>query len=130
MSEQKRRVGRPSKYKPWMNDVAIEHGKTGGTKAMIAADCGIDENTLLDWCNPNSLRFNEEFSRSVSVSTTLSKKYWEKYLSSNIENKDVSPQLFSLLMRNQHGYDSKANVQVEGGAGGGLTLNITLNGDE
>jgi len=120
--------GRPSKYDSSMDDKVIELGRQGKTVASAAVACGISLETLHDWSNPNSTRFVPSFSEALRVFRTLSREVWEQRVADGVYDKEINSQVLALLMRNQHGYDSKASVSVDGEGASKLTLNITLNG--
>jgi hypothetical protein len=68
----------PSKYKPEFNQIALDLMKEGASVIEVCAEIGINRDTLYDWTNPESPRFNEEFSDTIKTGKLKCQAWWEK----------------------------------------------------
>ena len=73
MSEEKKKMGAPTKYREEMCDKVIQGGKEGKSQAEIALDLNINESTYHDW-----KKNNPDFSKAVKESLRYSQGWWEK----------------------------------------------------
>lgn len=69
---QKRKIGRPSKYKPEFCDKVLELALEGGGWADYAAEFNIDRKTLYDWAAAHP-----EFSSALSRAKVLEQCWWQ-----------------------------------------------------
>lgn len=68
----RRKRGRPPKYRPEFCASVIEMGKTGWSKAEMAAELGISRETLYAW-----EREHPEFSDALKRAHVLAQAWWE-----------------------------------------------------
>ena len=68
----KRSVGRPSKYKPEYCEMLIKHMKNGGSFTTFAAIVEVNADTLHEW-----VKVHEDFSETKKVAVRLAEKWWE-----------------------------------------------------
>ena len=83
-------VGRPSKYDPTKNQAVIELMSQGASIVEVAGLLDIRRETIYDWINPESDRFNPEFSNTIKKGLEASQIWWEKQARTNLENKDFN----------------------------------------
>lgn len=69
----KRGPGQPTKYDPAYCDQAIEFGRLGYSREMIAAEFKVSWNTLLNWMDAH-----EEFLEAMEQAKMLEMVYFEK----------------------------------------------------
>lgn len=65
--------GRPTDYDPAFCDLVIDLGKTGASKAEMAAECGVTRQTLDNWAEAHP-----EFLDAVKEAVSWSQAWWEK----------------------------------------------------
>lgn len=68
----KRKIGRPSKYKPEFCQKVLELALDGGGWADYAAEFNIDRRTLYDWADAHP-----EFSSALSRAKVLEQCWWQ-----------------------------------------------------
>lgn len=71
-------TGRPSEYKEEFNQIALDLMKEGASIVEVCAEIGINRDTLYDWINPESDRFNQKFSDTIKLGKQLCQAWWEK----------------------------------------------------
>lgn len=106
-------VGRPTKYKPEMCEVVVELMARGASKFEVAAEIGVCMDTVTEWQKPEN---NEAFSAAIKKGEQLSRAWWEKNGRINLENKDFSPTLWYMNMKNRFGWADKqetTNTNIE-----------------
>jgi DNA-binding XRE family transcriptional regulator len=64
--------GRPSTYDPAFCDKVIEFGRMGKSRAWIAAELGVNRDTINEW-----EKVHPDFSVAMSHAKTLSQQWWE-----------------------------------------------------
>ena len=83
-------VGRPTKYDQTKNQAVIELMSQGASIVEVAGLLDIRRETIYDWINPESDRFNPEFSNTIKKGLEASQIWWEKQARTNLENKDFN----------------------------------------
>jgi hypothetical protein len=68
----------PSKYKPEFNKIALDLMEQGASPVEVCAELNIHRDTLYDWINPESERFNQEFSDTIKTGKLKCQAWWEK----------------------------------------------------
>lgn len=108
-------VGAPSKYRPEMCEKVVELGKLGKSYAQIAAELGIDRDTLSDW-----ILHNAEFSLAMKKSRVNSQKWWEDIAQANLIMEpgtgtfSAAVWAKSMSARFQEDYTEKKQLEVTG----------------
>ena len=72
MPEAKKKIGRPTLYKPEYCERVIEMGKEGKSPAQMDATLDVDRATLAHWGEKE-----EEFLAALSRARTFSQQWWE-----------------------------------------------------
>lgn len=88
MSEEKRPIGRPSKYKPEYCEKLIEHMASGLSFESFAGVIEVNVDTLHEWA-----KVHEEFSDSKRLAFAKNMAFWEKLGIEHIINKSDSESL-------------------------------------
>lgn len=83
-------MARPSKYDPTKNKGIIDLMSKGASITEVAVYLDIARETVWDWTNPKSERFNEEFSNTIKKGLEKSQVWWEKKGRENLENPKFS----------------------------------------
>ncbi len=104
--------GRPTKYKPEMCQVVIDMMKEGASKTEVAAELDIVWDTLARWQVEIA-----EFSEAIKKGEKLSEAWWLRKGRVNLENKDFSPTLWYMNMKNRHGWSDKQETVHSGTIG-------------
>ena len=108
--------GRPTKYNPDFCDAVIEAGKSGQTKAEMAALLDIDRATLNDWCE-----IHPEFSRAVKRGIDLAQAWWEqKGREKTFQSEGFNATSYIFQMKNRFKEDWRDKVEQE--HTGGISL--------
>lgn len=116
-------AGRPTSYRPEMDEVVVREMSEGASITEVAAAIGITPDTLYEWIkpldssgNPNSY-YKPTFSEAVKFGRELSKKWWLEQGRKNLNNKGFNSALWYMNMKNRHGWSDRTevsgNVQVE-----------------
>lgn len=110
----KRKVGRPSKYKPEYCERMLEMAAEGCGMAEYAAEFGIDRATLFDWRDQH-----EEFSTALTRAKILEQAWFEREARLNMKNKDFNANLWfrSALSRFREDYAERKITEVSGPGG-------------
>jgi DNA-binding XRE family transcriptional regulator len=108
-TEERRKVGRPTKYVPAMCDTVIKLGKLGKSKAQIAAALGITKETFFQWEKQHT-----EFSDSIKVSTTYAQAWWEDKGQAGLDmGKDFNSTAFIFQVKNRFPRDYRDKHELE-----------------
>jgi hypothetical protein len=84
MTEEKRPVGRPSKYDPKFCDEVIALGKIGKSVEAIGALLGVGTKTLYNWRDENP-----EFLHALDMAKEFELQWWEDIAQTHmVENKE------------------------------------------
>ena len=109
----KRKLGRPSKYQPWMCDKLIEMMKEGASLKEVAAELGISRETLRNWGDEKSKTYCPDFSGTIKKGLELSEAWWERQGRVNLHNKDFSCVLWYMNMKNRFGWRDKQEIKQD-----------------
>ena len=88
MSEEKRPMGRPSKYKPEYCEQLIEHMASGLSFESFAGELQISKQVLYDW-----EKVHPEFLYAKEIAFNRNRTFWEKIGIEHIINKSDSESL-------------------------------------
>ena len=94
-------AGRPTKYKPEFCKIAIDLMTEGASKTEVTATIGITFETLMDWMNKDSPRYNAEFSDAIKRGQALSQLWWEKEGRTNLKERDFNYTGWYMNMKNR-----------------------------
>jgi Transposase len=72
MTEEKRPVGRPTKYDPAFCEEVVELGRIGKSIEQIAANLGVSTRVLFDWRDKH-----EDFLHALEYAKELELDWWE-----------------------------------------------------
>jgi Transposase len=72
MTEEKRPIGRPSKYDPAFCEQVVELGRIGKSIEQIAANLGVSTRVLFDWRDKH-----EDFLHALEYAKELELDWWE-----------------------------------------------------
>lgn len=100
-------VGRPTKYLPEYGERVIDLMRQGYSMAEVAYDLNIVKSTLYKW-----IEENEEFSASIKEGKYFSEGWWSKQGRINLYNKEFSPTLFYMNMKNRFGWSDKQETNI------------------
>lgn len=123
MSEEKRPVGRPSKYDPAFCEQVIELGGKGKSIEQIGAILGVGTRTLFTWRDEN-----EEFRHALELAKELEQAWWEDmaqaYMVEEKESAKLNTGLWSRSMAARFPKKYRESVKQEiTGADGAPLLN-------
>jgi transposase len=110
-TEEKNKVGRPSKYDPEMCLKLMDLMRDGASLVEVAAELGICEKTLHLWKQNKDI---PEFAEAVKRGAQLSNAWWEKKGRINLENKDFNYTGWYMNMKNRFGWRDKLDVENPG----------------
>ena len=99
-------MARPTKYDAdKMLSKTLKLMKSGASKTEVAAELGINRDTLYEWCDRH-----QEFSDTIKRGETLSQAWWEKTGRVNLTNKEFSYTGWYMNMKNRFHWSDR---QVE-----------------
>lgn len=108
----KRKVGRPTKYKPEYCDLAIAQGKKGRTWTAIASRIGVLRETLYNWMD-----VHPEFLNAMKESRHHAMKWWEQTLEGQARGKypggSASAAIFAMKNQFPDDYKDRREHKVE-----------------
>lgn len=128
---EKRRVGRPSKYRQEFCQLYLEHCARGGFVEDFAGFLykktgviGICSSTIRDWASPESPRFEAEFSATKKTGDSLSVLYWTDGAREAREKGIVGfPQgIVAMILKNKAGF--RDQFEHVGSGGGPLQIDV------
>lgn len=103
MTTQKRKVGRPTNYKPEYCEALIEHMKKGYSFESFGATMGISRDNVYEWAKKHP-----EFSEAKKLALDQSLLYWErqgkKGLWSHARGKQFNATVWIFNMKNRHNW--------------------------
>lgn len=110
-------AGRPSEYSPDMLPKIIELMSEGASITELAPKLGISRDTIYDWTNKKSPRYNEDFSYAIKEGISLSEAWWEAEGRSNLRNKDFSYTGWYMNMKNRFNWRDKIESDLKSSDG-------------
>lgn len=102
-------AGRPTKYDPAFIDRLPELYAQGMSHVEVATELGVSKARFYDYMDKY-----EEFRDAVKENVSLSEGWWASQGRSNLENPKFRDILWSMNMRNRHGWGEKRKVQIRG----------------
>lgn len=114
ISEAKNPVGRPTSYPtpeelPERVEKMLALFAEGADKSEISATIfGIDRGTLDDWAKKYP-----EFHHTIKKGEALSLAWWSRTGRVNLHDKEFSPALWYMNMKNRHGWKDKTEVDAK-----------------
>jgi transposase len=127
MTEEKRPVGRPSKYDPKFCDEVIALGKIGKSVEAIGALLGVGTKTLYNWRDENP-----EFLHALDMAKEFELQWWEDIAQTHmIENKEsdkINATIWSRSMaaRFPKKYREQVKQEITGADGAPLLSGIQV----
>ena len=103
----------------------------GASIVEVAGLLDVTRETVYDWTNPNSDRYNLEFSYTIKKGLAASQIWWERQGRTNLENKDFNYTGWYMNMKNRFRDDwQEVNKNVNQNNNTNLNKNIELTPDE
>jgi transposase len=127
MTEEKRPVGRPSKYDPKFCDEVIALGKIGKSVEAIGAILGVGTKTLYNWRDQH-----EDFLHALDMAKEFELQWWEDIAQTHmIENKEsdkINATIWSRSMaaRFPKKYREQVKQEITGADGAPLLSGIQV----
>jgi len=127
MTEEKRPVGRPSKYDPKFCDEVIALGKIGKSVEAIGALLGVGTKTLYNWRDQH-----EDFLHALDMAKEFELQWWEDIAQTHmIENKEsdkINATIWSRSMaaRFPKKYREQVKQEITGADGAPLLSGIQV----
>jgi transposase len=127
MTEDKRPVGRPSKYDPKFCDEVIALGKIGKSVEAIGAILGVGTKTLYNWRDQH-----EDFLHALDMAKEFELQWWEDIAQTHmIENKEsdkINASIWSRSMaaRFPKKYREQVKQEITGADGAPLLAGIQV----
>ena len=123
--DQKRPVGRPSKYRPEYCKQVIEWGKQGYSREMIAGELDVSWNTLLSW-----MEAHPEFLEALESAKMQEMIFFEKigiqYMVERPQGDKLNTSIWSrsLAARFPQKYRENTKVEVTGKNDGAIQVDV------
>jgi len=127
MTEEKRPVGRPSKYDSAFCERAIELGRIGKSIEQIAANLGVSTRVLFDWRDKH-----EDFLHALEYAKELELDWWETigqtHMVENRESDKLNASIWSRSMaaRFPKKYRESTKQEITGAEGAPLLQGIQV----
>ena len=102
------KMGRPTKYRPEMCQSVINLMKEGASLIEVAADIGINADTLHTWRKSNT-----EFSDAVKIGMQLSEAWWMREGREALRDRDFNYTGWYMNMKNRHGWADKVEKKEQ-----------------
>jgi len=102
-------MGTDSKYSPIYCELIKELMSEGASIEEVAAEIGVVKQTLYNWCKEHS-----EFMDAKSIGEQLSKGWWYKQGRIALRDKEFSPTLFYMNMKNRFDWADKQENKETG----------------
>jgi hypothetical protein len=93
---------RPTKYRPYMCDMAIELMQNGASHREVASRLMISRSTYYRW-----RRDKDDFHDAIEMGYIYSCAWWERQGRINLCNKNFNYRLWFINMRNRFGWSSR-----------------------
>lgn len=105
---EKRKIGRPTKYKPEYCQQLIEHMSEGFSFESFAANVGTSRDVLYDWAKANI-----DFADAKKQGHDLSLKWWEGVIRAGVcgKIKGFSAAMAIFAMKNKHGWRDVQEIE-------------------
>lgn len=100
-------AGRPTKYEPWMLEKIEVLMSAGASKVEVAAELGINRDTLNEWC-----KSNPEFSGAIKKGEYLSQGWWERQGRMSLKDREFNATLWIMNVKNRFREDWSDKTEV------------------
>ena len=108
MSENKKEVGRPSKYKEEFNQKVIDLMREGCSIAEVCFELEICKQTFYNWCDEN-----EEFLDSKKKGVDYSEGWWMKQGRKSLKDQSFNYTGWYMNMKNRFNWADKKEIKEE-----------------
>lgn len=117
----KRKVGRPTKYKPEFCDLVIQVGEEGGWLSEMAEACDVVRSTMDEWAAAQP-----EFSEALTRAKQKAQAWFERKGRSGLEADKFNSALWQKQMSARHPdeYTDKQKREVTGKDGAPLGISV------
>lgn len=103
----------PTKYNPSKNKEVIAIMSEGASIIEVADLLDISRETIYDWCNKESPRFNQQFSDTINKGLIKSQVWWEKTGRENIDNPKFSWTGWFMNVKNRFHKDWRDKQEIK-----------------
>lgn len=97
--------GRPTKYTEDIPDLVVDLMRDGASIEEVCYELGIAKQTFYNWCEAHP-----ELLDAKKVGTDFAEGWWMKQGRVNLQNKDFSPTLFYMNMKNRFKWSDKQEI--------------------
>lgn len=108
MSDEKRPVGRPTKYKPEYCEAVVEHMREGASLTSFAAEIGVARSTIEEWAS-----VHPDFSGAVKRGKAVCAAWWEKLGRNGAQGGEVNPTLVIFGLKNMAADDWRDRKDID-----------------
>ena len=103
----KKKVGRPSKYQPSINEIILKNMAEGASlEELCLYNIDLTTETIRDWIDEDSPRYNKEFSVTIKKGIVLAKAWWLAQ-GRCLRDKDINCALWYMNMKNRFQWKDK-----------------------
>lgn len=97
-----------------MLPIILELMEQGASKVEVCAAISICNDTLIEWCKPESKYYNKELSETIKKGERLSQAWWEANGRKNLENPKFNYTGWYMNMKNRFKWADKTEVEHTG----------------
>ena len=84
----------------------------GASLVEVAAEIGINRDTIYERCNPDSPTYDKEFSDTIKKGKELCAAWWEREGRKGLKDKQFNATLWYMNMRNRFGWHDNQKVDI------------------
>lgn len=107
-------MARPKKVISLSNEQILELMSNGASIVEVAAEIGVNRDTIYERCNPDSPTYDKEFSDTIKKGRELCEAWWMKEARTALKDKQFNATLWYMNMRNRFGWHDNQKIEHTG----------------
>ena len=123
----RRKVGRPTNYKPEFVQALEGLGSEGLSETSMAVRIGLDRQTMRGYADPNHASYVMEFSAALAREKEISQDWWEEEGRKSLHDRTFQGNVWQYVLNNRFGRDYQARPEL---ATGNVQINIQVSAED